>query len=45
MVLSVALKKLAIDQLLFAPIFVAVFITVNNLLQGHALKATKQQLK
>ena len=43
-VLSAA-KKLAIDQFMFAPSFLAVFITVNNLLQGNSIDIIKQQLR
>nr|XP_023024631.1 protein Mpv17-like [Leptinotarsa decemlineata] len=42
---SVVLKKVALDQFVFAPTFLALFITVMNTLEGHSWDFIKLQLK
>ncbi|KAG5866488.1 hypothetical protein JTB14_004011 [Gonioctena quinquepunctata] len=41
---SVVLKKVAVDQLVFAPTFLFVFITLINTLDGHNWKHIKEEL-
>ncbi|XP_011496434.1 PREDICTED: protein Mpv17 [Ceratosolen solmsi marchali] len=41
----VVLKKVACDQLLFAPVFIAILLSTIALMQGHNLKSTKLKLK
>ncbi|KAL7647581.1 UNVERIFIED_CONTAM: hypothetical protein RMT77_001181 [Armadillidium vulgare] len=39
------LKKVACDQLIFAPAFLTVFLTVNGLLQKKSFDAVQRQIK
>ncbi|KAJ8973607.1 hypothetical protein NQ317_010044 [Molorchus minor] len=41
---SAALKKMAADQLIFAPISMAVFMTALNTLQGKSLEEIKKEI-
>lgn len=41
---TVTLKKVALDQLVFAPSFLMVFLTNLNLLNGRSLRDTKEDL-
>lgn len=42
---QVVLKKIALDQLLFAPVFLAGFFTIIDLLERKGLEEIKKHLK
>ena len=42
---TAALKKVALDQICFAPVFLTGFLTLNNALQGNSFADLKTKLR